>query len=224
MNKDFTTANFNDPGGDFTINPLTIDFDTFPRSTLGWIAFDEGPGALGDVIVDIDAVFTASDSGAIYLTLAMTNAEDVWQTIKNASGDLNGVMFAREVGAHGGWFIREIDAGDDSNFDSFNEASSITGVPRYLRMVKVGSDLSLFVYSDSGRTSLVDSVSITLTDSQTFRYLFPLMGLNDGNSPGDVITGTISNMVFGDELGFVPISDRIILESDTERRLLILGR
>ena len=52
----------------------------------------------------------------------------------------------------------------------------------YIRVVKSGTSLNVYIYSDSGFSNLIDTLSLTLQANHTFRYLYPA---NTHNSSAD---------------------------------------
>jgi len=67
----------------------------------------------------------------------------------------------------------------DSYSSSDNEISLSANTKYYLRIRRTAYTVTLSVYSDEGRTTLVDSVYITLTTVNKYRYLYGMSSYNN---------------------------------------------
>lgn len=70
-------------------------------------------------------------------------------------------------------------------------------IPYYLTIKRTGSTFECKIYSDSDRTVLVDTLTLTLHSVESFRYIYPVQGLDD-NNPTVVAYGFCENMELQD--------------------------
>jgi hypothetical protein len=91
---------------------------------------------------------------------------------------------------------------------AYSSQAITTGTQYYLTISRAaaGTTLTLYVYDDAARTSLVASKSVTVTAGNKYRYLFAANGNNDGLA-GTAISAVIANLDIGEAGGgtIIPI-------------------
>lgn len=129
----------------------------------------------------------------------ITNTPNDIKSIVDAGGDAFYVYFNRNPSNVYFLTLGEIDGGAVYE-DSYSNFSLST--PYYLKVVRdesIGTygTLYCYIYSDSGRTILVDTLAIMLHSSKKdFRYLHAAQSYNDGQTPF-TITGWSQNYDLG---------------------------
>jgi len=154
----------NDSGSDFTITAKTCEFDTMERVANSYVFKDYTASYFDDFEIEFEAEIEASDTdGQAVLCLVSNtagtkqdqfNANDgIWVAIYNSSGNL------------------VIEIVDGSNVDNDQINLSGTTMPlRYFTLKRVGTTTTVYLYSDSARTSLINSKSVT-GSTVAMRYL-----------------------------------------------------
>jgi hypothetical protein len=72
----------------------------------------------------------------------------------------------------------------------------------YAKIVKSGTSLTAYLYSDSSYSTLVDTLVLTLHADHSFRYLYGCDTYNGGSNL--YITTDIENFDIGEVVGFIP--------------------
>jgi len=82
--------------------------------------------------------------------------------------------------------------------------------------------LYAYIYSDSARTTLVDTLTVTLTEKQDFRYLFGMISY-DSATGNNAWSGTISNLVLSTGQWLVLRETNGAVDTEVESALLSLS-
>jgi hypothetical protein len=122
--------------------------------------------------VDLKCTANAAD-GDMCACWAVTNTVDALVDIDTASGDFLCVRW-REIG--GTNYIQLIECNDGTTTTDSSLGVTV-GTQYYLKIVRDESlgafgTLYCYIYTDAAYSTLFDSLSITLTEKQDFRYLF----------------------------------------------------
>jgi len=66
-----------------------------------------------------------------------------------------------------------------------------------------GTTVTMYIYNNSSRTTLVGSKSVGMTGSRTYRYIFAANSFNDENTA--TVSATVANLDLGEAAGIIPI-------------------
>lgn len=186
----FTTYTEVDPNGDITINSDTlITIDTMRRDVVAGVYKDYGAGRFtGDFTFQWHWICSASN-GSNANSSIFALSEGYYLTKKDREDANDGLDISYRVG--GG--ITLIDFQNDDT-DSY---SIVSGPPkeRWFTLTRSGTTVQLFVYLNSARTSLQDTMTISQSSAHTYRYLYPATSAELGTYPTSTINYTISDLV-----------------------------
>lgn len=175
--EDFTTYTEHDPGNHITLTAHSITHAHY-RNRTEYVVKDFGAGHFGDFEHLITVNFASGENWAYSYVWVLANSDnDVYPL------ELLGEKFLCVLGNwYGGTLqylrIRYFDGSVWAD-DYFDAAPNTT---YYLTLTRAGTTLTCKVYSDSGRTNLVDTLTLTVT-SDAFRYMIPCSTYNSGNTP-----------------------------------------
>lgn len=125
-------------------------------------------------MIDVKEVASESSSFAALWNLQKTVGD--LHTIRAGSGDYLAMIFYRAVNERR-LYLEEFDSGVQDN--DYYVVSD--GTWYYLVIKKASTSLTCKIYSDSARTNLLDTLSLTITD-KSYRYVFACNTYNDGNA------------------------------------------
>ena len=195
---DFTTFTEVDPAGDISITSTKITSTANDTQNNAYVYKDMGVDHFnGDFTHYFEVQLeTGSDTGQRQNFWAMANNVGEQDALQVADQS----HFAWSFGDEGANTLRrlyETDGATDYT-DTDNNTTLGYGTLYYVRVKRdeaVGTYGTLYVdiYSDSGRTTLIDSQSLTLhTSKKDFRYIYGEM--NDGRTQAGVVTGYTQNL------------------------------
>jgi hypothetical protein len=181
--ENLTTFTEVDGGGDITIVPLTASFDTMERHEVSYVYKDYGVNYFTDTtVIEFEFSISAADSSGIIYVFGLSNTigTRVWMDTFN-----DGIIVGFQRSATDSFYILE-DLGPGV-LDVFIDSGNLppTGIV-YCTFTRSGTTSTLDLYSDSGRTSLIDSLTVTGT-SLSKRYLYAIISSQLSN--GLEITG-----------------------------------
>ena len=172
-----------DSGGDITLSCTRADFNTIRKNAVSYVYKDFSASYFGNFKVEFEAEITASDSSAevdLYITDTIGTRED---TIDNNDGYT--IIFWNDPG---NLTIRIKDESND-NVDFYFHSGPTIGLT-YFTFERNDTTLTLEIYSDAGRTILIDTLSVVCTTTSK-RYLYAIAGRD---FPGtETITGYTQN-------------------------------
>lgn len=191
MAENYTTYSiFPDPLVYTTVIANKVSWDDLPFNVDEYVYDDKGVDHFDGnyehlVTIETTSVSAQSTWGIPWV---LANLVDDYKGIQDAGGDLHLVMAGDYLGAENMWF-REMVAGTIYG-DSWNGFEY--GTTYYLKIKRdegVGTygTLYCYVYSDSDRTNLLDTMSFELHEKEDFRYIYAVMshhGASPRNSDG----------------------------------------
>lgn len=179
-----------DPNTHLTVAEHHLDFDAYKNEDC-YLYKDYGADYFGDFTHKVDAqVANVDDSDGGYVWLLANNIDDV-KGLYDGGKSYIGIQF-EGVDANKNLVMSEY-TGAAGYHDSYAISESTI---YYLTITKLGTSLTCKAYSDSGRTTLLDTLTLTLHSDYTFRYLY---GCNTYNSGGaNVCTLDIENLTIDD--------------------------
>jgi len=205
-NEDFTTYTELDPGADITVAASKLTFvDLDSRNTDSWVYKDMGVDYYsGDFehLMEGETGSGSTDDDCFGIYWAMSNSVDDILGIDNASGDVLYTFFHPNAAGNGPNYVylREVDGGTSYSTVIVSLSEDTTYYLKVKRDEAVGTygTIYVYVYSDSARTNLVDSVSLTLnTSKKDYRYIYGTNTYNDGTT-GSQYDGFVQNFDIGE--------------------------
>lgn len=163
--QDLTTYTEVDSAGDLTVTSTKVDFDTMQVVADAYLYKDFGAGYFGDFDIDFEAEITASATGSIAVLIGIGNTAGSRADWESA----NDGMFLYALNNAGNIELW-LKCSNTDNLDSYTPAAGSTMALRYFSFKRSGTTLTLEIYSDSSRTVLVDTLTVT-SESGTKRYL-----------------------------------------------------
>jgi hypothetical protein len=188
--EDFTTYTEVDTGGDISIAAAKITVDTMRRGEKSYCYKDYGAGHFGDYEFLVTAYCSLAELQASPISGASCSICDTGNTIPPYAGDgLNSGQRNMFIRTSDGLAIycQDINTG---NFDSY---SCSTSTVYYLKIKRSGTTAYDYIYSDSARTNLLDTLSQS-TQSTTYRYLVVIRSANSSTGAELQFTGYVENL------------------------------
>jgi len=188
--ENFTGYTEEDPNEKITVAANTVSWEELSRDEAAYVYKDFGADYFAGYFSINLAVYTddhdVSGTGSV-AAFALTNLVDDLRGIFVADGDYIAISHAAYIGGH--YRITLIVINDGASGGSDNTAKYAIELDKtyYLTLIRnetVGDygTLYLLIYSDSGRTDLIDTLTVTLQKKVDFRYLFAVVTQDDGGS------------------------------------------
>jgi hypothetical protein len=198
-NEDFTTYTEVDPNSRLTVTADTITSSGLTRNEDAYAYDDKGVNFFdGDFTHSFEHRHdSASDIANFTGVWMLSNIIDDVKGIATASGDAL-VILTRNDPINGlTLFLREYNGGvstQDSTGAIIGGRLDETLYYEVSRDESIGTfgELKLEIYTDSTKSTLLDTLTVTLTQKQDFRYVFPIVSWNDGFT--NKFDGTVSNL------------------------------
>jgi hypothetical protein len=187
--EDLTTYTESDPNSDLTVTSTSVAFDTVMRTAEGYVVYDFGASYFDDWEVQLDFVVSAVTG----------QTACAFGAFSNTLGDMADIMAADDgytcnfywPGAGSCEVIIE-DFDNNTNDKYYPGGSTFSRL--YATWKKVSTAITCELYSDSGRTTLVDTLSIVCTETlKRYFYAFNSRGFGAG---AGACTGDSSNHTF----------------------------
>jgi hypothetical protein len=169
--EDFTTFTEVDIAAD-RIQKTANHVDHYSaRNEETYLYKDYGVAHFGDFTHKIKVQDTDANSSSIGYFYHLSNViDDIYNTALSI-----GLFF---YGVTNYIYLREQYGGTPYQ-DGYNAAY---GTWYYIKIVKSGTSLNAYIYSDSSYSALLDTLTLTLHANHTFRYLYPCSSYNDGTA------------------------------------------
>lgn len=184
--EDLTTFTEVDSDGDITITADSCAYDTMRRDAVSYVYKDYGAGYFGDFSIDFEFAISAQ-SLANNMIFGLSNTIGTLTDHDTANDGLT--ILGYHSGSSIGVYLVDYPT---ANNDSYTTAGSAIG-PIYATFVRSGTTATFYIYSDSNRSVLVDTLTVTCSNT-TYRYLYVLASLNSGIDPAQWITGYASHV------------------------------
>jgi len=167
---------------------------------------DYGASYFGEFDIDLQVYINTQGSSSLMNVFCLSNTADATGGGMNTANDGICINFTRF--GDDGWRIRNYN--DDNNSDLIAGAAYQT---RYLTLTRVGSTMTLNLYTDSNRTTHASGSPVTANVPTTkFRYLYAFASGGSDGWAGSTSAGTTSNIeiVSADGDGEPETSRRVI--------------
>jgi len=164
--ENLTTYTEVDSAGDITVSTSAATFDTMALNAISYVWKDHGVDYFGAFEVQFEFEITnTSTTGAQSLLFALTNTVGTIQDLDDSNDNIFFDVYYNGSDIQG--FIRS----DGSVLDTLtvSAGSSITSKV-YATVYRLSDQFTVELYSDSGRTSLIDSGTVTATSAK-YRYM-----------------------------------------------------
>ncbi len=180
----------------------TITVTDLDKDEEAWCYVDKGAGQIsGDFEARVQ--FNCTDDNGMSdacSPFAVTNSIGTLCDIDTASGDYIGVYWLQH-GLHSGngaFFLEEVNAGAINNDYTEDLPTNIEYYLKIIRDESVGTygTIYCYVYTGGFDGTLVDKLTVTLTEKQDFRYLFWMNSYESGGFGGAAFDGTIKDLIF----------------------------
>lgn len=182
--EDFTTYTETDPEGKVTVTSTKISFaNPETRFNTYNVYADKTAGHFGN----FDHLIT------VFVSSHTTNAYNGFWAVGNNVGDAK-TLQDNTSGAAFYDYAPDVTlyVEDFSNAAYFDGYAFTLSTVYYCRIERVSTTLTVKIYSDSGRTTLLDTLTTTCA-STTYRYVYGFLGYNSG-SGGGFATGYSENL------------------------------
>ena len=199
INEDFTTYTEVDTLGIITINSSHVEFNGNMRGTSNQYVYKTHESK-GSYVYEWDiCIDSVQSSSAFYreTTLMLTNITNDWKYIFDNNGD--GIfVITSSLSSSTGFYYYLIDTHAGVNvFNTTTQNALNIDTWYYLRLEKDGLDITLSIYSDEARTSLVESISITIGIGDDYTYDKVFIASNVGFATNYNIHGYTRNLDIG---------------------------
>jgi len=194
--ENYTAYSELDPNGHITRNNDThITFVTLGENEDARVYYDYGVGYFTDFFHENDVIGDDNDPDANTENIAVWGVSKDLDDYANID-DALGMRLISNGNAPEIWFfrlnVRESDVSTESD-DSVNVNEDQW---YYLTYNRTGDNLTSKIYSDQARTVLVDTLTVTLTNSsETYRYVHAINTFNKAQA--DWISGRVANLDIG---------------------------
>ena len=198
--EDLTTWVETDGGGDLTVTASKVDVVTQLNNVTNRVTLDRGAGYYsGDFDHDFEHNITAaSGEPTAFFIGVSTGLADLRTGFSLAcyfeTGNLTPYLVDQDSGAA---------------TDAFDGGSNLSGATLYYSSLsRVGNTLYWDIYSNSSRTTLVQTMTIAIVNtSENYRYAYAMSGDNDGSSTS--FTYFVQNIDFKEAVvGIQPLRRR----------------
>ena len=170
--EDYTTFKEIDPNDHLAVSSNRLSFEAH-RNEDCYLYKDYGEGFFGNFVHEVDLKVTSADKGCEGAVWMLSNyVDDVWGIALHGEPAI-GVDFTT------GYIYLWERKNSELYWDFFLFTPN---KPYYLTIKKIGTSLTCEVYSDSARTNILKTLSLTLHADYKFRYLFGASTFNDGKS------------------------------------------
>lgn len=203
--QDFTTYTEVDASAVLTQTTARATATVLSRNTTAYLYYDFGAGHFSG---DVEFVFTsqitavpapaAGRLGGVIGMVALCNTLGDVITWRGSLPAIHCFMYnSTDAGTAQQYYLEEGNSGGTYVDNSINLTSLGIYYPRFERDESVGTygTIYLYIYSDSGRTTLVDTLSLTLhTAKYDFRYLETTFSADDNLGVNRTLSGYVEDL------------------------------
>jgi hypothetical protein len=176
--ENFTTYTEVDAESDFTVTATKALYDTMERDVISYVYKDYGTNYFDNFDINFEIEVTYSQNVGLNGLFAISNTIDTLSAQITATDGIHVRAYANSSNMT--LYLKDANTG--------NEDSWVVGgttIPlRYCRITRVGTTCTLYIYSDSARTTLVDTLSITC-ETGAKRYLYALCSYETASTGND---------------------------------------
>jgi len=185
--EDFTTYTETDPNSRITVSSGTIGCVGLTRNEDAYVYKDFGAGHFTDFTHTFSYKFISGNSiDSIFGSWGLGNGINDYEAWGGAS--ITGV-WNLHLKFNNNVYLWESYGGSTYN-DSYSAAN--TDTVYYVKNEKSGTTMTSKIYSDSGMTNLLDTLSLVLHANHSFRYAFGMNTWNSGRT--EYCSGEVNNL------------------------------
>lgn len=185
--EDLTTFTEVDEDSDITITSEKCTVDTMRRDAVSYVYKDYGVTYFDDFDVDFEVEVTAGDNEGNAIVFAFSNTIGTLQDMNVANDCLECSIYNNNGNLRFALICRNTD-----NSDTYFNGGD-TSILLYTTLTRSGTTLTWTLYSDSDRTVVVDTLSIT-SETGAKRYLYVAASRDIGTVPADTISFYTQNV------------------------------
>jgi len=188
---DFTTFTEVDPNSDITLTSDTCSFDTLDNGANAWVYKDEGVDFFdGDFNHEVQVKITGQTGG--YGRAMVWSLTNTITDFKSCSDGL-GVAFNHRGGNRWIELYERNSSTEYSDYGNYTENTDYYLTIERDESIGTYGRIYCYIYSDSNRTTLLDTLQLDLHEKVDFRYIFCLQRLGGAGS-GSTYTGYVKNL------------------------------
>lgn len=182
--EDLTTYTETDSGGDITVTSTKADVSTMEDDAVSYVRKSFGANYFTTFEIDFEGYLDlTSESGYPFGGVCALSANDA-KTLEALLADNEGVSCYFQWLDYNSTKILRLRQYWDDNGDNYTCAYDTL---YYCTFKRTGSALQLLIYSDSGRTSLLDTLSVTF-NSTGCEYLYAISSAGRTSPDNDTST------------------------------------
>lgn len=132
-----------------------------------YLYYDKGADYFSDFIHNVDVTPLTTEVGSVAYCWMLSNTLEDAHTLKETSSNYIAVLFEKD----GSNLILKLEECRSGTLYSDSSILSL-GTKYYLRIEKVSTALTCKIYSDAERTTLLDTLALTLGSDYSLRYIF----------------------------------------------------
>jgi len=187
--EDLSTYTEVDPNSDLTIASSKCDISMMASNIDAYLRADKGAGHFGDFEHLVTSEFTSSSGSTWPLNVfwALTSSAGVVSLVDMDVANEGLRAYSIWTGSVTQWVLV-----DDTNGNYDIWTSTAFATPYYIAIERSGTTMTCKIYSDSGRTTLLDTLSITC-GTDLYRYIFATMG-HGTTAGGRSYTGYVEDL------------------------------
>lgn len=163
-----------DPNSRITVTSARSSWAGLTRNEDAYVYKDKDAGHFsGDFEHLLDVRITSSEALANVVAWSLTNIVDDLKGIKDANGDALGISLQTNGGGAHSILLMEL-VGGTFYTDAYAVSLNTTYYLKIKRDESIGDygRLYCYIYSDSDRTNLLDTLQLDLHEKEDFRYIF----------------------------------------------------
>ena len=206
---DFNDYTEVDADGDITIASTRIDWDTMKRSAVSYVYRDYGVDYFGDFAFNYTFCFTdieAGDASNQHILASLVLTDEIgdyrttfypdWCGVMTRQNGLTDDQFQFRLIQYTGSALQFVEDGAYRNIGIF-----------YLTFDRIGQTIRLRVYSDSARTTLLETLSNVGGNIDRYRYLYGIQNNGPHDPPADPNDHSTGYMIseYFDVMGYAAI-------------------
>ena len=212
--EDFSAYTEVDQASDITITPTRITVTTITRAAISYVYYDKSVGHFSGDFEHLNEVYYDAGSPANYARCGMwaiTNSVETW--VAMLTGERSGLCYQLYQQTTSEWRINLVEGDSGVQYTDYYVCALdklyYTKVKRDEAVGEFGT-LYLYIYDDSDRTNLLDTLELPLhTSKKDYQYIYGLQ--NFGSFSGaEYLTGYCQNLDLQEVIprhGFVNFQD-----------------
>ena len=150
-----------------TVTSQKVEFANMPRNVDSYLYKNFGGGFFSDFEIEFEFEITASQTSSLVMLTAVSNTIGNMATMDTANDGIHCFAFNE-----GGSMKIKLQDESNKNQDIYTDGGTTTNL-LYCIFKRIGTTATLEIYSDSGRETLIDTLTITC-ETGTKRYLYAI--------------------------------------------------